>query len=161
MIEDDVDDIWPAELIRTRDARVVMAVHGAYHALTRRLELSTRDHGLDAAEALVLATLLREAGCPSWLLRRRTGLHRSTLSSILDRLESEDRVERRRGSFDGRRFEIHLTTAGRISADIAEFIVSDVEAEIAGYTSPAERHGAVAVFEACIAIGQRDRGSTD
>jgi len=56
----DVDELWPAEPIRTRDARVVAAVNGAYHAVTRRLELSTRDHGLDASEALVLDALLRE-----------------------------------------------------------------------------------------------------
>lgn len=161
MNEDDVEEVWPAERTPARDTRVIAAVHGANHAVTRRLELSTRDHGLDAAEALVLATLLREPACPSWLLRRRIGTHRSTLSSILDRLELEDRIERRRSSFDGRRFEIHLTTLGRIAANIAELIIRDVEAEIAGYTSPAERHGAVAVFEACVAIGQRDRGSSD
>ena len=140
---------------------MVTAIHGAYHASTRRLELTSRDHGLDAAETLLLATLLREPGCASWLLRRLTGLHRSTLSSILDRLEADGRIARKRSSVDGRRFQINLTTAGRISAEIAEFIVSDVEAEIAGYTSPTERHGAVAVFEACIAIGQRERGAGD
>lgn len=155
----DVDELWPAEPIRTRDARVVAAVNGAYHAVTRRLELSTRDHGLDASEALVLDALLREPACPPWLVRRRIGLHRSTLASILDRLERDDRIERRRSSVDGRRFEIQLTTAGRILADIAELIVHDVEAEIAGYTTPADRHGAVAVFEACLAIGQRSRAS--
>jgi DNA-binding MarR family transcriptional regulator len=159
MIDDDVDELWPAEPIRTRDTRVVAAVNGAYHAVTRRLELSTRDHGLDASEALVLNTLLHEPACPPWLLRRRIGLHRSTLASILDRLEGEDRIERRRSSVDGRRFEIQLTTNGTVSADIAELIVHDVEGEIAGYTTPAERHGAVAVFEACVAIGQRDRAS--
>lgn len=159
MADDDVDTLWPAEPIRRRDTRVVAAVNGAYHAVTRRLEISTREHGLDASEALVLNALLREPACPPWLVRRRTGLHRSTLASILDRLEREDRIERRRSSVDGRRFEIQLTTLGRISADIAELVIRDVEAEIAGYTSPAERHGAVAVFEACVAIGQRDRTS--
>ncbi|HUQ77817.1 MAG TPA: MarR family winged helix-turn-helix transcriptional regulator [Patescibacteria group bacterium] len=161
MIDDDVYEIWPADPIPTRDARVVGAVYGAARALTRRLELSTREHGLDAAEALVLDSLLHEPGCPSWLVRRRTGLHRSTLSSILDRLEADGRVRRQRGSVDGRRFEIDLTRTGRLSAEIANFIVRDIEAEIAGYTSPTQRHAAVAVFEACVAIGQRDRGVKD
>jgi hypothetical protein len=62
---------------------------------------------------------------------------------------------------DGRRFEIQLTTSGVIAAEIADFIIRDVESEIAGYTSTAERRGAVAVFEACMALGRRDRGSTD
>ena len=159
MIDDDVEALWPAEPNRKRDTHVVAAVNGAYQAVTRRLELSTRDHGLDASEALVLNALLREPACPPWLLRRRIGLHRSTLASILDRLERDDRIGRRRSSVDGRRFEIQLTTHGRVSADIAELIVRDVEAEIAGYTTPAERHGAVAVFEACVAIGHRSRAS--
>ena len=159
MTDDDVDTLWPAEPSRRRDTGVVAAVSGACHAVTRRLEMSTRDHGLDASEALVLNALLWEPACPPWLVRRRTGLHRSTLASILDRLERDDRIERRRSSVDGRRFEIQLTTQGRISADIAELIVRDVEVEIAGYTTPAERHGAVAVFEACVAIGRRDRAS--
>jgi len=159
MIDDDVDTLWPAEPTSRRDTRAVAAVNGAYHAVTRRLELSTRDHGLDASEALVLNALSREPACPPWLVRRRTGLHRSTLASILDRLECDDRIERGRSSVDGRRFEIRLTTLGRISADIAELIVLEVEAEIAGYTSPAERRGAVAVFEACLAINRRDRSS--
>jgi DNA-binding MarR family transcriptional regulator len=110
---------------------------------------------------LLLSVLLRESPCPSWLLKRRTGLHRSTLSSILDRLERDNQIERKRSSFDGRRFEIRLTRTGVVAAEIAEFIIRDVESEIAGYTSRAERNGAVAVFEACVAIGQRQRGATD
>ncbi|MDQ3127004.1 MAG: MarR family winged helix-turn-helix transcriptional regulator [Chloroflexota bacterium] len=155
----DDDDFWPSERIPTRDTAVIAAVHGAGYCITRRLELSTRDHGLDAVEALVLTQLLREPACPSWLLRSRTGLHRSTLSSILDRLERDGRIERRRNSVDGRRFEIGLTSTGRMAAEIANALMRDVEAEIAGYTSRAERHGAVAVFEACLALGRRERGA--
>ncbi|HUQ77985.1 MAG TPA: MarR family transcriptional regulator [Patescibacteria group bacterium] len=161
MFDDHDVEIWPREREPSRDARVIVAIHGARDAVSRRLAISSREHGLDPIESLVLGALLRETACPPWLLRQRLGLHRSTLSSILDRLERDGRVQRRKNSFDGRRFEILLTRAGAISADIAELIIRDVEAEIAGYTSPAQRHGAVAVFEACVAIGQRDRGSFD
>ena len=161
MIDDDHFETWPRERQPVHDTRVIVAIHGARDAVSRRLAITTREHGLDPIESLVLGALLREPSCPPWLLRQRLGLHRSTLSSILDRLEHDGRIQRRKSSFDGRRFEILLTRAGTISADIAELIVRDVEAEIAGYTSPAQRHGAVAVFEACVAIGRRDRGSFD
>ncbi len=161
MEDNDNEDFWPAERIPARDTRVIAAVHGAAHCITRRLELSTRDHAMDGAEALVLTQLLFEPSCPSWLLRSRTGLHRSTLSSILDRLERDGRIERHRNSVDGRRFEIEVTSSGRLSAEIAASLVRDIEAEIAGYTSRAERHGAVAVFEACLALGRRDRAAFD
>jgi hypothetical protein len=35
-----------------------------------------------------------------------------------------------------------------------------VEGEIGGYTSRAERQGAVAVYEACVAVGRRERGAS-
>jgi DNA-binding MarR family transcriptional regulator len=155
--DDDLMDGWPREPVRTHDTRVVDAVHGAYHSVMRRLALSTREHGIEPVEALALVVLLREPGCPPWQIRRRLGLHRSTLSSLLDRLEKDGRIERRIGGFAGRRFEIHLTNAGGISADIADLVIGDVEDEIAGYTSLAERHAARAVFEASVAIGVRDR----
>ena len=54
--------------------RVIPAVHGADHAMMRRVEQSTRADGLEAGEALVLTMLLRDDGCPPWELRRLTGL---------------------------------------------------------------------------------------
>jgi DNA-binding MarR family transcriptional regulator len=152
------EEIDPPPWRPAQRARTVPAIIGAAQALTRRLEMSTRDHGLDAAEALVLAALRLEPRCPAWLLRQRLGFHRSTLSSILDRLERDGHITRARNSVDGRRFEIDLTRGGRIAADTAATIVSDVEAEIAGYTSHGERVGAVAVFEAAMAITRFESG---
>jgi DNA-binding MarR family transcriptional regulator len=157
---DESDDGWPPERTPTADTRVIAAVHGAHHAATRRLELSTREHGLDAAEALVLDTVLHDHGCAPWEIRRSIGLHRSTMSSILDRLERDTLIERRQNAFDRRRFEVRLTPAGMISAELAEFVIADVEAEMAGYTSRLVRRGAVAVYDACVAIGQRERGAS-
>jgi DNA-binding MarR family transcriptional regulator len=149
--------MWPPERESGLDRVVVPAVHGAFHAVTRRILMTSNPHGMNATDALVLATLRLDSGCAPWEIRHRTGLRRSTLASILDRLEKDDRIERSRVSFDGRRFSVKLTAAGQISADIAGALISEVEAEIAGYTSPAERRGAAAVYEACLAIGQRDR----
>jgi DNA-binding MarR family transcriptional regulator len=160
MALDDFDDGWPPSRTPAMDTRVIQAIHGAEHAVSHRLGLSTREHGLDPSEALVLTAIQQDPGCAPWEIRRRIGLHRSTLSSILDRLELESQIERRAG-VAGRRFDLRLTPAGRIAADLAEDVVASVEAEIAGYTSRAERHGAVAVYEACRAIGRRERGMSD
>lgn len=156
----DDDDGWPRPRIPANDTRVIAAIHGAQHAVSRRLGMATREHGLDVSEALVLAAIARDPGCAPWQIRQRIGLHRSTLSSILDRLEGESRIVRRTAG-GGRRFDIRLTAAGGISADLAEYAIVAVEAEIAGYTSRADRHGAVAVYEACLAVGRRERGVTD
>jgi DNA-binding MarR family transcriptional regulator len=156
-LDDLADDGWPPQRVGSTNPRVVNAIFGGYHAVTRRLHLATRQHGLEAGEALVLAVVLREPGCSPGQIRANLGLHRSTLSSILDRLQLDGLIHRAPSSIDGRRFEISLTTAGRISAEIAEFVIHDIEAEIASYSSRAERAGARAVFEACVAIGRPGR----
>jgi DNA-binding MarR family transcriptional regulator len=158
---DEFDDGWPPEREHRFDTRVVASVHGACHAITRRLDLSTRQHGIDSTEALVLATVMRNPGCAPFEVRAAIGLHRSTLSSVLDRLERDGRISRRASDFDGRRFEIRLTRAGDIAADLAMYEIDEVEAEIAGYTSRSQRHGSVAVYHACLAIGRRERGISD
>ncbi|MEA2549798.1 MAG: Winged helix DNA-binding domain [Chloroflexota bacterium] len=159
MAHDETDDGWPAAREPRSETRVIVAVHAAHHTLTRRLEISTREHGLDASEALVLNVVLREPACAPWQIRSQVGLHASTLSSILGRLERDGQIERRPSDFDGRRFEVRLTRAGVIAAELGEFVIAEVEDEIAGYTSRAERHGAVAVYQASVAIGRRERGS--
>jgi DNA-binding MarR family transcriptional regulator len=146
-------DLWPPERPgRRSDPSICRSVHGAYHALSRRLQVATRQHGLGASEALVLAYLLRQPGCAPVVARHALGLHRSTLSSLLDRLEGKGLIRRAPSSYDGRRLEVDLTSLGIIAAGIAEGVIRDVEAELAGFTSPTERRGAEAVFAACIAM---------
>ena len=156
----DETEWWPAERLPVRDTRVIPAIDGARNAVSRRLGMETRLHGLDPAEALVLVTIQRGEGCAPWQIRSRLGLHRSTLGSILDRLERDERLTRG-DSPDGRRFDLRLTRAGHTAADLAHYAIESVEDEIAGYTSKAERRGAVAVFEACMAIEHRERGARD
>jgi DNA-binding MarR family transcriptional regulator len=148
-------DLWPVEpLGRRRDPSICRSVHGAYHALAKRLHLATREHGLGASEAMVLAYLLREPGCAAAVVRHALGLHRSTLSSLLDRLEHKGLIQRKPSSYDGRRLEIRLTRSGNTVAKMAEAIIRDAETELADFTSPTERRGAEAVFAALVAMNR-------
>jgi DNA-binding MarR family transcriptional regulator len=101
---------------------------------------------------MVLAYLLRQQGCAAALVRHALGLHRSTLSSLLDRLEGQGLIRRSHSAFDGRRLEIDLTPAGNIAAAIAEDVIRNVEEELSELTSVSERRSAQAVFAACVAI---------
>jgi DNA-binding MarR family transcriptional regulator len=150
----DVADPWPTrhEQYARVDPQICRSVHGAYHALMRRLATSSREHGLDASEALVLAWLRRSPGCAPTVLRHAFGFHRSTLSSILNRLERDGLLNRGTRSFGVRRLELNLTEAGLLAASIADAVIRDVEAHLAEYTSKAERRGAEAVYAACEAI---------
>ena len=147
-----VDD-WPMPTsARTPDPPVTRSVHGAYHLLMRRLSASVGEHGLDPSEALILAWLLRNPGCAPTVTRQALGFHRSTLSSILNRLERDGLLSREPRPFGGRRFELNLTRGGTVMAGLAEAVIRDVEADLRQYTTKAERRGAEAVFAACAAI---------
>lgn len=157
---DDVEltDIWPAERRRNPkvDPPICPAVHGAYHAMTRRINAIARDHGLDASEALVLAQIGRSPGSAPSVIRHALGFHRSTISSILDRLEKQGWIRRPRTSWDGRRVEVLLTPAGENAAFIADGLIEDVEQELRIFTSHADRRGAASVYAAFAAITRPD-----
>ena len=156
-LDETSDDWWPPQRVGVSDPHLVFALHAAYHSINRRLEVATRQHGLASPEALVLAVLLRDPGCSPGEVRGRLGQHRSTLSSVLDRLERDGMIQRTPSAFDGRRFELNVTKAGVIAGEIAEFEIAEIEADIAGYSSRAHRAGAQAVFEACVAIARPGR----
>jgi DNA-binding MarR family transcriptional regulator len=158
MEDDEFPDIWPPERRRNprTDPSVCPSVHGAYHAMTRRLNAMMRDHGLDASEALVLAHLRLNPGVAAAVIRHALGFHRSTLSSILERLEREGLITRPRSSWDGRRVEIDLTRAGTLQAEIVDVLIETVEEEIRIFTSKADRRGADSVYAAFVAISRPD-----
>jgi DNA-binding MarR family transcriptional regulator len=138
------------------DPPICRSVHGAYHALMRGLSARTREHGLDPSEALVLAWLRRSPGCAPSVVRHALGFHRSTLSSVLNRLERDGLIFRVGAAYGGRRLELNLTDAGTHTAELADAVIHDVEANLAEYTSRSQRRGAEAVFAACVAIAPGD-----
>jgi DNA-binding MarR family transcriptional regulator len=154
----DFEEGWPPDHDdRGRfDPSICRSVHGAYHTLMRRLSASTREHGLDASEALVLAWLRRSPGCAPSVVRHALGFHRSTLSCVLNRLERDGLIARGVRSYGGRRLELNLTDAGTHVAELAGAVIRDVEADLGEYTSRSQRRGAEAVFAACVAIAPGD-----
>jgi DNA-binding MarR family transcriptional regulator len=151
---DEPDPSWP-DRPNVGDASVIVSVIGAYHTLTRRLATVARVHGNQALEAVVLLELDRTIRLTSIEISRRLGLRASTLSSLLDRLEADGLVVRGRSEYDGRRYEVALTPAGRLRAGILADAISVIDDEIASYTSPQDRRSARMVFESCAVICRR------
>ena len=151
---DESDRLWP-DPPNGGDASVIVSVIGAYHTLTRRLASVARVHGNQALEAVVLIELDRTIRLTSIEISRRLGLRASTLSSILDRLETDGLVVRGRSEYDGRRYEVALTSAGTLRAGILADAIAVIDDEIASYTSPQQRRSGKAVFEACAVICRR------
>ena len=143
---------WPPPRDGRGGTPVWQSVHGAYHALRIRMQQALADLCLEASEAFVLAYMWSSPGCSPGEIRRALGFHRSTLSSLLGRLESEGLIRRGAPPFDGRRLMIDLTPKGNSKAAMVRSVLLDVEEELGGWTSPADRRGAEAVFAACQAM---------
>jgi len=153
---DSRDKLWPRIRTPNHELRVVGPVMAAYHAARHRIDGAAREHGLDSTEVVVLEAILRDLRCAPWSIRRRLGLPASTLHSVLDRLERSGHLDRS-GAPLTQRFALDLTTSGRIAADLAAYVLGAFEEELRGYTSKEERAGAIAVFEACMALDRPDR----
>ena len=97
-----------------------------------------RPHGLSFAryEALVLLTFSRAGSLPLGKMGERLQVHPTSVTSIVDRLQSAGHVVRRRHPEDGRTVLAEITDSGRAvveaaTADLvdARFALADVPAE--------------------------------
>lgn len=131
---------------RTVDLRLVPSLHRATHRVG--LHLQALQLGVSQGEAHVLAHL--EAAGPSTISALHTAFahRRSTLTSILDRLETAGLVRREVHAGDRRSFMISLTARGRVKARQVHAALADLEARVAKRVRDADLAGFEAVVEA-------------
>lgn len=92
---------------------IVPTLERATHTVALWIERSFRDLRLTQAEAHVLAYLAQHAPCSINDLHRSFGHKRSTLTSLLDRLEARGWIRRGAHPTSRRLVLVHLTDAGR------------------------------------------------
>lgn len=149
----DVEPLWPKAPSRRRPGRSTYAsLHRAYHRLTRRLVRELFPWQLSPAEGLILLAIRINSPAPVWMVRRDTGLRGSTLSSMLERLETRGLLARKRAPDDPRAVEVTLTPEGKHLAEVAAATFDEIDIELATFTSPADRAGVDAVDEASAAM---------
>jgi DNA-binding MarR family transcriptional regulator len=89
---------------------------------------------------LVALTVLRDnGGISQQELATTLQIDRTNLVGLLNELEAEQLVQRRRSSEDRRRHVVDLTTAGRELLVKAEFALSAVEEEVLGALDATQR----------------------
>lgn len=103
---------------------IIPALERATHAVALWIERAFPDLRLTQAEAHVLAHLAEHAPCSINDLHRGFGHKRSTLTSLLDRLEARGWIERAAHPTSRRLVLVQLTGAGepvaeRVSATLA------------------------------------------
>jgi DNA-binding MarR family transcriptional regulator len=122
------------------------ALEHATHALGLWVERAFRDVGLTQAEAHVLAYLARHPNAAINDLHTSFGHKRSTLTSILDRLEARGWVRRLPHPSSRRLVAVELTDAGRAIGERVDGALHAIEERVRTSVSDA----AIADFLAVI-----------
>lgn len=129
---------------------LVSTIERAAHAVALWIERSFADLRLTQAEAHVLAFLAEHAPCSINELHHSFGHKRSTLTSLLDRLESRGWVRRKPHPTSRRLVLIQLTDTGGPVAERVSVAVRDLERRLlarAGAESVAEVQRVIAILE--------------
>ncbi|HUE40967.1 MAG TPA: MarR family transcriptional regulator [Chthoniobacterales bacterium] len=100
-----------------------------------------REPGLTQGEAHILALLAHRSSANVADLHRGLAHKRSTLTSILDRLENRGLIKREVGKTDRRTFLVTLTAKGRKLARRVSRHLSDLERDVVRLVSAADIKG--------------------
>jgi DNA-binding MarR family transcriptional regulator len=120
---------------------IVPSLERATHAVGLRLEQSLQELGITQAEAHILGALAEVRECSINDLHASFGHKRSTLTSILDRLEGRGLIVRAPHPTSRRSVMIRLTEYGEEVAERVTGILRSIEEAVAGRVSADDLHG--------------------
>jgi DNA-binding MarR family transcriptional regulator len=120
------------------------ATHAAGIALEERLEAT----GISQAEAHVLRFLARHGAAAINDIHRSFGHRRSTLTSVLDRLERRGLVRRMRHPTSRRSVLVRLTPGGDRAGREVVRAIEEIERRVRARVTPGDRRGFQAVIAA-------------
>jgi DNA-binding MarR family transcriptional regulator len=123
-------------------------IHKAIRQIT--LHLEEQMSGLPVTPQVTY--LLAYAPCPMSELARVFGLKRSTLTSMLDRLEGRSILVRSVNPDDRRSFMVELSRGGKKLAREVSGMVTELERQIDRRVTPGDRRGFDAVMAAIAAV---------
>ena len=109
--------------------QILSPIHKASRQIGLYFEPLMEDIGIQPRESHLVSYLRSYAPCPIGELSRVFGFKRSTLTSMLDRLEVQGVLERRLDIDDRRSFLVELTADGERLADRINRIVQRFEEE--------------------------------
>lgn len=136
---------------------LVAAIERASHLISLYLDRELAEVAVTQAEAHVLLRLARGGATSPNDLHRLFGHKRSTLTSVLDRLESRGLVVRTTNPTDRRSFLISLTRVGTVAARQVAAVVAALEQAVDTATTADARQGFVDVLQAVHAEVERGR----
>jgi DNA-binding MarR family transcriptional regulator len=126
----------------------VLALHRTTHHTLHALSSALAGLNLTAAEINALANLAERGAMNVRELSAATGTRATTLTGVLDRLESRGYLTREVDAADRRSFRLPLTDAGRAAASRVRTAVAGLENDALSRLSPAQVDGFRAVIAA-------------
>jgi DNA-binding MarR family transcriptional regulator len=135
--------------------RIVPAIHRATHAIAMLVDRSA-DLGVTQAEAHVLSHLAENGASTIGEIHQAFGHKRSTLTSVLDRLEARELIRRELHAEDRRSFVVTLTRQGRSLAVKATAQLDAIEAELRRQFTRADLEAFERVVSAVAELASRE-----
>jgi MarR family transcriptional regulator, organic hydroperoxide resistance regulator len=126
----------------------VLALHRTTHCTLHALGSALADLNLGAAEINALANLADRGALSVRELSAETGTRPTTLTGVLDRLESRGYLTRELDATDRRSFRLPLTQAGQAVAVRVRAAVADIERDALAGLSATQIAGFHAVITA-------------
>lgn len=136
--------------------RLVPALHRATHAVAMLLDRAPQ-LGVTQAEAHVLSHLAEGGQATVAEIHQAFGHKRSTLTSILDRLEARELITREVSADDRRSFVVALTRQGRSLAAKVAGQLEALETDVRRHVGKADAETFERVARAIAEIAQRER----
>jgi DNA-binding MarR family transcriptional regulator len=137
--------------------RFLSPIHRAYLQIAIYVEERCSDLDLNTSEGHTLSYLRSYSPAPVSELHRALGIKRSTLTSVLDRLESRGWLGRQPSRRDRRVILVGLTDAGRVEADRVQETVERLEADIGARLGPGDLEGFRTVISTIAAVTEKGR----
>jgi DNA-binding MarR family transcriptional regulator len=127
--------IWERKFGPAGAMAAVTSIMRAQQILLGQLDTILRPHGLTFAryEALVLLSFSRRGALPLGLIGERLMVHPTSVTNIIDRLEKQGLVARRRNPLDGRGRLAEITSPGRQTVQRATADLMTAGFGMAGY----------------------------
>ena len=138
--------------------RLVPAIHRATHAIALLIDRAP-DLGVTQAEAHVLSHLADRGQATIAEIHQAFGHKRSTLTSVLDRLETRQLITREVNADDRRSFVVALTRQGRSLATKVSVHLEGLEADIRKRFSRTDLEAFERVVTAVAELADREKAA--
>jgi DNA-binding MarR family transcriptional regulator len=126
--------LWSERIGESGSMAAVTSVMRVQQILQQAVDSALRPHGLTFAryEALVLLRFSRAGALPMRTMGERLQLHPTSITNIVDRLESSALVARRPHPTDGRTTLVEITDDGRARCVAATEAVTGIDFGLVG-----------------------------